>query len=564
MGELGPIASEEERSKIGLTNSHTLPLGASQPPNEPHAISVSLPTWESVAAAVAGAEWIDNKLQTSYPRFGAHDYVIHLHDAIMARFEHPTNMACRAFPSRDAAKRLVSWLKKADPELSSSTARFFFPSALNISTSKWAGFSVVLYHKSLENKASVFWEWFGDGISSRQAAFCLSQFHLLDSESEDPKFQTFAQNPNSLIPAIHSEWIDSATKEKLKIRSQLARFSESAKPNMKQVKTSDVFLYPTGMAAISAVSRTLAQTSSESVAVVYGWPYSGTPHCVENCGFQRFIMYGHGSPKELDQLETLLATGVKITVLFCEIPSNPQLQSPDLHHIRDLARQFNFMVVCDDTLGTSVNVDILPYIDVTVTSLTKIFSGAGNVMGGSLIVNPNSRHYARLLSLLSRDFEDLYFPLDAKAIAQNSSDFIDRIHKCNDTALQTAKLLASHPAIESVNYPTMVPTAHLFERYRRPSGGYGYMLSIVFREPESAILFYDNLDVWKGPSVGLNSSIAVPYSALAHAKEQDWAASHGVPPHIVRLSIGLEDYSDLESRIKQALRRVEEREAGTL
>ena len=71
-----------------------------------------------------------------------------------------------------------------------------------------------------------------------------------------------------------------------------------------------------------------------------------------------------------------------IACLFCEIPSNPLCTTPDLHRIRKLADQYSFVVICDETIGTFVNVDVLPYVDVIVTSLTKIFSGACNVMGG--------------------------------------------------------------------------------------------------------------------------------------------------------------------------------------
>lgn len=176
------------------------------------------------------------------------------------------------------------------------------------------------------------------------------------------------------------------------------------------------------------------------------------------------------------------------------------------------------------------------------------------------MINPNSSHYSTLRSLLNKTYEDLYFPLDAKTMAYNSSDFAARVHKCNKTTLQIADFLKSHPSVESVNYPTLVDTASLYERYRRPDGGYGFLLSVIFREPERAVLFYDNLDVWKGPTVGTNFSISIPYSALAHSKEQDWAAAHGVPKHIVRLSVGLEDYGDLAERVGRALLQVEMRE----
>lgn len=103
-------------------------------------------------------------------------------------------------------------------------------------------------------------------------------------------------------------------------------------------------------------------------------------------------MYGHGSKEDLDTLESLLVSGTRCTVLFCEITSNPLLSTPDLHRIRDLANRFGFIVVCDDTIGTSVNVDILPYVDVIITSLTKVFSGTGNVMGGRYAFNLLGTH----------------------------------------------------------------------------------------------------------------------------------------------------------------------------
>lgn len=68
--------------------------------------------------------------------------------------------------------------------------------------------------------------------------------------------------------------------------------------------------------------------------------------------------------------------------MFCEIPGNPLLETPDLERIRALADEFGLAVVVDETLGTFVNVDVLPYADVVCTSLSKAFSGTCLVMGG--------------------------------------------------------------------------------------------------------------------------------------------------------------------------------------
>jgi cystathionine gamma-synthase len=71
--------------------------------------------------------------------------------------------------------------------------------------------------------------------------------------------------------------------------------------------------------------------------------------------------------------------------LFTEFPSNPLLRTPDLERIRKLADKYDFCVVVDETIGNFINVNVLPYADVVVSSLTKVFSGDGNVMGGGYV-----------------------------------------------------------------------------------------------------------------------------------------------------------------------------------
>lgn len=171
----------------------------------------------------------------------------------------------------------------------------------------------------------------------------------------------------------------------------------------------------------------------------------------------------------------------------------------------------------------------------------------------SLIVNPNSPHYKTIHSYLQDHFEDLLFPGDAVVLSENCIDYYDRVRLCSATAREIAHHLAAHPSVDYINYPTLVPSRAEYERYKRDGEGYGYLLSIVFKDPDFAVQFYDELDVWKGPSIGTNSSIALPYCVLAHWNEQDWAADYGVPKHIVRLSVGLEPVACLRERVDKAL-----------
>jgi cystathionine gamma-synthase len=94
------------------------------------------------------------------------------------------------------------------------------------------------------------------------------------------------------------------------------------------------------------------------------------------------LFYGHGSSEDLDDLEERCKRGEKYLALFCEFPGNPLLKSPDLKRLRSLADRFNFAIVVDETIGNFMNVQVLPFADVVVSSLTKVFSGDSNVMGG--------------------------------------------------------------------------------------------------------------------------------------------------------------------------------------
>ena len=283
------------------------------------------------------------------------------------------------------------------------------------------------------------------------------------------------------------------------------------------------------------------------------WPYAETVKCVERSGWAHVIIYGKGTATDLDDLERKLENGERIQALFCELPSNPQLMSPDLHRIRRLANTYGFVVACDETLGTFVNVDVLPYVDIAMTSLTKIFSGASNVMGGSVIVNPQSPFYDMIHARLTATWEDTFFPGDISILAANCEDFVERVHNCSRSALAVATLLSKHPSVAKVNYPALVSTRHLYERYRRQNGGYGYVLSIIFHDPYTAVAFHDALDVCKGTSIGANFTLAVPYAQLAHFRELDLAEANGIPKHIVRISVGVDDTTKLLNRVENAL-----------
>ena len=115
------------------------------------------------------------------------------------------------------------------------------------------------------------------------------------------------------------------------------------------------------------------------------FPYIDTLKILEKWG-PGCLFYGHGSSADIDDLEENCKSGKKFLALFCEFPGNPLLKSPDLHRLRLLADKYEFAIVVDETIGNFLNVHVLPFADVIVSSLTKVFSGDSNVMGGRSLV----------------------------------------------------------------------------------------------------------------------------------------------------------------------------------
>lgn len=99
--------------------------------------------------------------------------------------------------------------------------------------------------------------------------------------------------------------------------------------------------------------------------------------------------FPNGSDAHIDELDQLLSklsaenpSVPPILALFTEIPSNPLLRSINLPRLRQLADKYDFPIIIDDTVGNFVNVNPMPFVDIVATSLSKLFSGRADVMGG--------------------------------------------------------------------------------------------------------------------------------------------------------------------------------------
>jgi cystathionine gamma-synthase len=583
-------------------NGPSQEIGAPIPSNTPHAVSVTLPTWEATVGYEEGEDWVVNKMSSGYPRFFIHSVIQDLANNIEAKYGREGER-CMVFPSYSVAKRCREFVKAKSDKSNLSVRILQLSTAppedeLEKSLVIESNIGVIFFPSSEFPLAKNYWQHSGEGISSRMGEYVLKEiFHKEKKPStykgshmkQELQAQKIQQRSPSLSKSLQSPSFSSneetekefntfieqkygrvldlkfAAQAKVALRRRICGKidkSHSQEDEMqkarrgKHLSETDVYLYPSGMAAIFNAHHALLQVAeTKNKSVCFGFPYVDTLNILKKFG-PGVHFFGFGDDESLEDMESQLKSGeIKITALFCECPSNPLLKTPNLKKIRELADEYNFAVVIDETVGNFVNIHVLPYADIVASSLTKVFSGDSNVMAGSLILNPESKMYHTLKKYFDDEYEDLFWAEDALYLERNSRDFAERSAKINETALATVDLLQQNPLISKVYYPSISDTKHYYDAIKTPNGGYGGLISFIFKEPEDAICFFNAVNLHKGPSLGTNFTLACPYAILAHYQELDEIAKWDIDRNLIRISIGLELESDLLGVLNKSLKQ---------
>lgn len=553
-------------------------------------------------------------MTTGYPRFFIHKLICALVDELITRYGTlGENSKGIGLPNPAAATRCVDFIRARKPDTPVEVVSLSAKSEKGGAIKPLV--SVVICMKEAFPVAKQYWQHTGDGISSRRAKFChklLREGRLIvwqdsapSSGTDTPRASTpravdpnknakgprryqrqqsqssilDQSNPSELADGESSLFLEerfgrnlsidyvNRAKSAIKRRIAGALLSEadilgSAEPlpnisansrGISKLSEGDIHLFSCGMNAIFNAHRALLAARGSMKSVNFGFPYVDTLKILEKFG-PGCHFYGFGSSTDLEELNHKLEGGEKVLALFCEFPGNPLLTCPDLVRIRSLADKYDFAVVVDETIGNFVNVNVLPYADMVVSSLTKIFSGDCNVTGGSLILNPTGRFYGALKQAMDSQWEEgNYWPEDIIFMERNSRDFVSRQKRINTNAEAICEVLLASPLVQKVYYPRHNESRPNYEMCKLPDGGYGGLLSVTFKHREQAIAFFDALETAKGPSLGTNFTLTSPYTLLAHYQELEWARGYGVDPDLVRISVGLEEPSHLTSIFRSAL-----------
>jgi cystathionine beta-lyase len=277
--------------------------------------------------------------------------------------------------------------------------------------------------------------------------------------------------------------------------------------------------------------------------------YGGTINLVIK-EFKKFnINYTLVESLEIKDFELELKSNTKI--IYIESPSNPLLQVIDLKGIADFSKKYNLISVIDNTFASPINQNPIDFgIDIVLHSATKYLGGHSDILAGAIAsssskiekIIESSINYGGNLSeytvwLLERSIKTLSLRVKAQ----------------NENALKIAKFLNNNESVDSIYYPGL-ETHPQHELAKTQMKGFGGMLSFVLKKEDKAADFTRLLKLIKPVMSlgGVESTICSP-SLTSHSKiSKEQRKKYGISDGLLRFSVGIEDYIDIENDLTQA------------
>lgn len=263
----------------------------------------------------------------------------------------------------------------------------------------------------------------------------------------------------------------------------------------------------------------------------------------------RFTSVDTGDLKAVKQAIT-----AETKAIYVETPSNPTMQITDIRALSELAHKYRLLLIVDNTFLTPYYQKPLDLgADIVVHSGTKYLSGHNDVLAGFLITTLTEQ--AERLRFLSKTIGACLAPFDCWLVCRGLKTLPIRMERHTASASRISKWLLKQPKIKNVNYPGLKSSAR-YDIQDRQTKGAGGMISFEVDSEETAVHLLQELKlICFAESLG-GTETMITYPLLqTHAdipKEECYAK--GINEKLLRLSVGLENATDLIADLKQALK----------
>lgn len=308
--------------------------------------------------------------------------------------------------------------------------------------------------------------------------------------------------------------------------------------------------FGSGLAAIDAVLK-LLKSGDEVISTndLYGGTYRLFTKIFENFGI-KFHFVGMNQASNIEQY-----INKNTKLIWVETPTNPMMNIIDISETAKIAKKHDVLLAVDNTFAT-------PYLqqpldlgaDIIMHSATKYLGGHSDLVMGALVVKDKA--LADRLYFIQNASGAICGPQDAFLALRGIKTLHVRMQRHCENAKTVAEFLNAHPKIETVYWPGFDhhPNHDIAKTQMK---GFGGMLSFVTKgnDYKEAINIIEKLKVFTlAESLGGIESLCGHPASMTHASiPKSEREKVGVVDSLIRLSVGIEDESDLISDLKQAL-----------
>ncbi len=334
-------------------------------------------------------------------------------------------------------------------------------------------------------------------------------------------------------------------------------YARSGNPTRKQLETTVAELeggcgalaYASGMAAIHGVTAML--NSGDHVLAgtdIYGGAYRLFHKVMNRAG----VTVTLADSTDLKAFENAFTPSTKL--VWVESPGNPRMSITDYAAVAELAHKHGALLGCDNTFATPVLTRPLELgADIVMHSATKYYGGHSDLMGGLLAVRDPAL------------YDELYFvqnatggilgPLECFLCKRGVKTLELRVREQSATAMQLAEWLNAHPQVERVLYAGLPSHPGHDIAAKQMQGGFGAMISFELKGGfDAAKRCVESTKLFQlAVSLGAVESLIEQPASMSHASyDAEDRKKHGITDGLIRLSVGLEAYEDLQADLTQA------------